>query len=188
VQQRLAAHIARLDKVGLVVDLGGGTGISRHLWPQTSPYICFDVDMQKLQGFLHKYPHDSALLADATRAPLQSTSVQAITCVNVSHHLTDAALQCLIGECRRVLQPAGTFIFIDAVRDVRRPFGMLLWSLDRGSFPHTSTLLQHLLSEHFHPLHTEYLDVLHRYIVWVGTPHPAAVPTPAGSGQHRAAS
>src|SRR5438034_10936967 len=105
IHRRLARQLARLPAPALVLDLGGGTGISRHLLPARCTYICLDLDPQKLRGFSHNHPADRALLADATRLPLRSNSVDLVLCKAVAHHLPDAGWESLVSESWRVLKP-----------------------------------------------------------------------------------
>jgi len=76
----------------IVVDVGGGTGTWRRLWPAACRYVCLDIEMPKLKGFRSKVPSGLAVLSDATRMCIASESADVVTCVAVAHHLTDAML------------------------------------------------------------------------------------------------
>src|SRR5689334_9446116 len=78
IHRRLARRIARLPPPGVVLDLGGGTGITRALWPRDCTYICLDIDPLKLRGFREKHPGERALLADATQIPLRDGSADTV--------------------------------------------------------------------------------------------------------------
>lgn len=169
IARRLAARLPRRDQQTRVLDLGGGTGISRPLWPGDCPYICLDLDMQKLQGFRQKYPADAALLADATRLPLRDGCLDTILCKQVSHHLSDAAWTALVDESARVLKPGGTLIFVDAIWAPRRIAGRVLWSLDRGANPRLPRALHTAIRRRFQIRHWERFAIYHAYVLCIAT-------------------
>ena len=163
-QQRVAQHISAVTPASLILDLGGGTGIFREIWPSTCTYICLDNDIVKLRGFLNKYTDGTALLADATRIPIRSNSVDFVLCTSMSHHVHEDVLAHLIQEGIRVLKGTGKFIFMDGVLRPESWKNRFLWKLDRGLFPHTEEVLRSLISSHFQIIHWEkfsiYLDCI----------------------------
>lgn len=163
----LAAVVTPMHGVKRVLDLGGGTGIYRDLWPTTTTYICLDLDPVKLQGFRARHSTDVPLLGDATQLPIQSCSVDAVFCAAVSHHIPDEALTALVTEGMRVLVPGGRFVFFDAVWAPRRPIGRLIWRYDRGSHPRPKETLRALFAAHSEIEHWQEPAVFHRYIVAV---------------------
>jgi ubiquinone/menaquinone biosynthesis C-methylase UbiE len=163
VQQRIAAHIPQLAAGAHVLDVGGGTGIQREQFATRVNYTCLDIDRQKLDGFRAKFAGDTALLSDGTRMALQSGSIDFGLCVFVMHHVPDALISDLIGECARVLKRGGTFLFIDPLWRPQRPIGRLLWRYDRGSYPRTETRLAELIGAHFADTQWEYFAVMHAY-------------------------
>src|ERR1700757_2794342 len=74
----------------IVVDVGGGTGTWRSLWPTNCRYICLDIELPKLKGFRSKVPGGLAILSDATRMPIAGAAADVVICMAVLHHLTDA--------------------------------------------------------------------------------------------------
>ena len=169
VHRRLAAQIAPPNSASLVLDLGGGTGMVRGLWPPTCTYVCLDIDMLKLQGFLNRHPDGIALVADAARTPLESGSVDVVLCTFLSHHIPDELLTQLISESMRVLKNTGKFIFIDAIWEPTRWAGRLLWKYDRGSYPRTAETLYSAISNHCAIIHWEHFAVYHEYVLCVAT-------------------
>jgi SAM-dependent methyltransferase len=165
IARRLAARLPERALAGRVLDLGGGTGISRPLWPADCTYICLDLELQKLEGFRRNHPHDPALLADATRLPFPAAALDAILCKQVSHHLPDPAWAALLDESARVLRPGGLFIFVDAVWAPRRLPGRLLWSLDRGANPRRPAALHAALRRRFTIRHWEQFAIYHTYVL-----------------------
>jgi ubiquinone/menaquinone biosynthesis C-methylase UbiE len=67
------------------------------------------------------------LLADATRMPIESCSIDAVTCVYVTHHLTVEQLDTVLREAARVLQPDAPLVLMDAVLKPSRLPGRILW-------------------------------------------------------------
>jgi SAM-dependent methyltransferase len=83
-------EFAELQLSGCIIDVGGGTGLSRTLIPAKWKYFCLDPDPQKLEGFRANYPSDEAIKASACDIPLPNESFDLCIMVAVSHHLTEA--------------------------------------------------------------------------------------------------
>jgi SAM-dependent methyltransferase len=181
INRHLIAQFGPLSSVPLVLELGGGTGRIRNLWPRSTTYICLDTDEQKLRRFLHVHTDGAALLADATLIPIRSSSVDVVVCVAVSHHIPDKLLANLVDESRRVLTGNGTLIFMDAIWSPKRWAGRLLWRYDRGAYPRSAGTLHTILSAHFKNVHRERFAFWHEYLLWIGTPQlpEAGPPRPA---------
>ena len=64
VLQRMSRQTATIC-AETVVDVGGGTGASRRLWPAGCRYICLDIELPKLEGFRSRVPGGLAILSDA---------------------------------------------------------------------------------------------------------------------------
>src|SRR3982750_3571515 len=91
------------DCTGRVLDLGGGTGSVGELLPAGCSYTCLDNEMPKLQRCEEKLP-GSSLLADATRLPIHADTLDAVTCVFVTHHLTSDQIGVVLSEAAQVLK------------------------------------------------------------------------------------
>jgi SAM-dependent methyltransferase len=168
VQQRIGVQARKISSTGIVLDLGGGTGLARRHWPAESTYICLDVDPAKLQAFARRRAGGNALLADATRIPIRTGSVDVVVCVNVTHHLNDQLFDILIAESHRVLKNSGEVLFVDAVWAPSRWKGRLLWKYDRGSHPRPVEAIDAALTQHFDCLGQEHVAVIHEYVLWMG--------------------
>lgn len=92
--KRLAPY--RLD--GVTVEIGGGTGCFKSLWPDT---IATDVVPT---------PHADAL-ADACQLPFANASVANLLSIDVLHHLSDPHR--FFDEATRVLRPGGRILTIE---------------------------------------------------------------------------
>ncbi len=145
----VARHYPFLTQDAVVIDVGGGTGLYRDLWPKNYHYICLDNDQRKLGGFAKDHPRDLSMLADATCLPFKTRSVDAVFCSSLTHHLTEDLLQLLLSEGARVLKPSGRFILLDAVYRKDSFLNRFLWSLDRGEHPHTKDALMDCFERHF---------------------------------------
>jgi len=151
-----------------VVDVGGGTGTWRRLWPVSCRYICMDVEMPKLEGFRSKIPNGLAVLSDATQMCIATASVDVVMCVAVMHHLTDAMLDQVFEEALRVLKVGGQLILLDSVLNRERWAGRILWQLDRGSYPRTDEKLREKLESRFTIIHWEKFSIYHEYVLGLG--------------------
>ena len=169
---RLAAAVAGVNLAApgrrpLVVDVGGGTGTYRSIWPDDAGYVCVDLDPLKLRG-LHNERRDAAgIQGDALRLPLADHCADAIACTLVSHHLPGDALSVAMSEIARVLRPDGVFIFADAVWQPARWVSRLLWRYDRGSSPRTDIALRHAIASRLTIERWEELSLWHHYVICV---------------------
>ena len=154
-----------------VVDVGGGTGTGRRLWPSGCRYVCLDIEMPKLHGFRSKDPHGLAVISDATHMSIATGSADVVMCVGVMHHLTDTMIDLVIEDSLRILRVGGQLILLDAVLNRQRWAGRILWRLDRGSYPRTDEELRKKLESKFKIIHWEKFAVYHEYIFGIGVRH-----------------
>jgi ubiquinone/menaquinone biosynthesis C-methylase UbiE len=164
---RIARHTDAMD-AETVVDVGGGTGTSRTLWPTSCRYVCLDIEMPKLEGFRSKVPGGLAVLSDATQMPIATGAVDVVMCMAVAHHLTDVKLDQVLGETLRVLKVGGRLILLDPVLNRERLAGRILWRLDRGSYPRTAEELRKKLQDRFRVVHWEKFAIYHEYVFGIG--------------------
>jgi ubiquinone/menaquinone biosynthesis C-methylase UbiE len=172
VRRFLASQTAPLGDTKIVLDVGGGTGSFRGIWPASCSYICLDIDPLKLGATSSGRATTSPLLADAAHIPLQDGSVCAILCVAVAHHLAAALLESLLSESARVLESTGTFVFLDPVDQPRRWIGRLLWRYDRGCYPRSASELRKAISRHFRITDIQMFSVYHEYYFCTGSMPP----------------
>ena len=152
----------------IVIDVGGGTGSMRALWPTGCRYICLDLDMPKLVAFHSKVPDGLAVLGDAARMSIVSGCADIVMCKFMMHHLTDSTLTQMLDESLRVLRANGRLILIDPILNRQRLLGQMLWSLDRGSYPRTEEDLRKKLESRFKVNHWEKFVIYHEYIFGIG--------------------
>jgi ubiquinone/menaquinone biosynthesis C-methylase UbiE len=145
---RLGPHLVVFPPEWRLLDIGGGTGLSRG-HSATDRYVCLDVDSQKLRAFRTKWPGGLAIAADATACPFGDATFDAVLCAKVLHHLAPAQLQRMMAESARILKPGGVLVIADAVRTTRW-MSRLLWRLDRGSFPRTAAEIRSALPVECH--------------------------------------
>ena len=152
----------------VVVDIGGGTGTTRNLFPPGCRYICLDLEMPKLTGFRSKIPAGLAVLGDATSMPFIDCVADMVICKSVTHHLTDLMLERALDEGRRVLRAGGHMVLLDAVLNRQRLAGRVLWSLDRGAHPRSEHELKMKLKDRFNVVHWETFAIYHEYVLGIG--------------------
>jgi len=152
-----------------VVDLAGGTGTLRRLFPEDAIYCCLDNEMAKLAGFRRKYPRGAAVLGDVTQAPVRSEGVDMVTGINMAHHLSDELVSRFLAEAQRMLKPGGRFVLVDPLWAPERWAGRLLWKLDRGSHPRTAESLATAVSRYFRIAHEERFAVYHEYALFIAS-------------------
>jgi SAM-dependent methyltransferase len=159
-------EFAALQLSGCILDVGGGTGLSRALIPAKWKYFCLDPDPQKLEGFRAKYRSDEAIQASACDIPLPNESFDLCIMIAVSHHLTDEEFRLALAEVKRLLRPGGNFMLMDAVWNPANVRGRFLWSLDRGSYPKSREALAEQLSEFFSIQSSRNWKVHHEYALF----------------------
>jgi SAM-dependent methyltransferase len=163
--KHLAGSIAECGAYEHVLDLGGGTGTTRVLFSNNSKYICLDIEMPKLRGFLGKYPGGMAVCGDAAQLPLRAGDVDLVLLCFVSHHLPDEVFDRALQEVKRILRPGGHFILMDPVLAPRRLMGRWLWRLDRGAYPRNREALLAQVSKHFKIAESAGFRVFHEYVI-----------------------
>jgi SAM-dependent methyltransferase len=171
-RKRLAPHARALPAGATVVDIGGGTG----LWYQPAlaiRYICLDLDWLKLRRFKGRWPDGRAVVADATRCPLRSSTADAVVCMKVTHHLDDGGLDGVLREAARILRPGGVLLLADAVQSPRL-VSQLLWRLDRGSHPRTADAIRRSLTSKFAVTDVEpfRIPLFHEFVLCVARREP----------------
>ncbi len=147
---------------GLVLDLGGGTGLVGELLPPNCSYVCLDIEMPKLQGLSASHG-GRGLLADSRRIPVRSGVVDFLTCHAVTHHLTDEELDQVLLEAARVLKTGGQFLLADALWNPSRTPSRALWAMDRGSHPRTFEDLSRRLEQRFRVVKLSRFAFYHEY-------------------------
>ena len=171
IDERLKTFIERssLNSTSYVLDLGGGTGLNRHLIHQTNRYICLDLDLEKISTSLKRQEHNSSIMADACQIPLKNSSVDLVMLTAVTHHIPDTAIPALFSEILRVLTPDGQFLLFDPIVDSRNPLGRFFLKYDLGAFPRTVSNMDDFLLKHFTPIFHTTFRILHSYLLFVGT-------------------
>lgn len=154
------------DSARTVIDVGGGTGLFRRVWPDSVTYICTEIDAAKIRAFRKKYPADSAAMMNGTTS-ISSESCDVVMINFVLHHLPDAMLDSFLNDCMRVLRRGGVMIIAEPVWAQENLMGQLLWSVDRGSHPRTAEMLEERLFAVGIHENASHIDVIHSYSVFV---------------------
>ncbi len=105
---------------GTLLDLGCGTGTmtlwARAAWPQAR-IIGVDADPAALEIAGDKQSEAGVEIdfrrADARALPLETSSVDAVTCSLFFHHLADSDKNAVLAEIRRALRPRGQLLIAD---------------------------------------------------------------------------
>jgi SAM-dependent methyltransferase len=169
IQRKLRNALSDARNNSSVLDVGAGTGSLQAALHSSASYVWLDNDPQKLSGFRTK-SDAAAVLADATRIPLQDGSVDWAVSVGVSHHLGDDGLDLMLDELRRVVLER--VVFLDAVWTSART-SRLLWRYDRGAHPRPAEELRRRFEERFEVVSDETFAVRHTYVLFSGRPRRA---------------
>ena len=168
IERELRAALASLQLTGTVLDVGGGTGGWKQLFPASVRHVCLDLDGVKLRGFRAKFPRGLALRADATRLPFPDASVENVMCTFIAHHLSDDAYRAMVDEAARVLVPGGWFLLADPLFVASRWRGRVLWRYDRGRHPRTLAAHRAAVARRFTLEREHSFAVIHAYALLVG--------------------
>lgn len=169
-EQHLREQCSSLPSPQLVLDLGGGTGRLRHLWPTICQYVCLDIELPKLRRFLDKYPDGNALLADATLILLANNCVDVVVCVAVAHHIADERFSLLLCESVRVLRENGYLIFLEPVWSPNHWVGRWLWKYDQGAYPRVPETLRRIISTNYQIRRWKQYAIYHEYVLCKAVP------------------
>jgi SAM-dependent methyltransferase len=181
--QRRLLHAERLDElltplivkavrgvsVGTVVDVGGGAGTSRSLWPDAWTYIDIDPD-ERAVNFGEVDGNTERAVGSASDLPFPDGFANAVLMKEVSHHLDDGTWEKTLAEIRRVLKPGGTFVFLDGVWTRQRWISRLVWHFDVGRFPREAGRIETDIARQFEVEDLERFAAIHRCIVLLARP------------------
>lgn len=146
VLRQVRAVTAAIPAPGRAVDIGGGTGMLRNVWPAATRYVNVEPDPAKLTGFRRADSAGWAIQGDGTRLPVQPAACDAVTIQFVLHHLDNDALGAMLSECARILKPGGRLIVVEPLWEPRRLAGRLLWRYDRGRHPRDAETIRAALA------------------------------------------
>jgi ubiquinone/menaquinone biosynthesis C-methylase UbiE len=163
--RRLKAVLEKKPAARIVIDVGGGTGISEVLFPASTLYVCLDLDLDRLKTFARAHPRRGAIAADAARLPFATASAEIVLCRGVLHHLDERRLRRLLTEVERVLDPEGTLVVLEPLLSRAWLPGRVLWSLDAGAYPRDNDALKNELEAMFELESWQQYEIYHRYVL-----------------------
>ena len=146
---------------GLVVDVGGGTGRARRVWPATWEYVCIEPDPQKILPTTAGFDR---IIGDATRLPVQDNSVDIVMMRLMAHHLDETAFGLALAEVERVLRLGGRLLFVEPIWCGRRWLSRLLWRYDVGRHPRSMEVLTSALASKLDIAQIDQFQTLHRFV------------------------
>lgn len=152
---------------GVVLDVGGGTGRSQSQWPRGWMYVCIEPDDHKTVGTGAPFRRISG---SAGQLPVVRGAVTAVLMRNVAHHLDDGLWTASLAEVRRVLDPAGTLLFLDPLWVRSRWLSRALWRHDVGRHPRSQETLLAAISADFEVVETVEFTTLHRFVLLLAMP------------------
>jgi SAM-dependent methyltransferase len=160
----LTARIAEAKPVGIIVDVGGGAGLSRSLWPEGWSYFCIDPDERAI-SFREAGGKAERAVGDASDLPFPDGFADAVLMKEVSHHLDDEKWMRTLSEVRRILKSDGHFIFLDGVLTPRRWLSLVFWRFDVGRYPRISSDLEGAITSLFEVVSVERFAAIHKCIL-----------------------
>jgi SAM-dependent methyltransferase len=115
-----------------VLDLGAGDAPYRELFARTN-YVTSDWEKSPHAGGIR-----ADVVADASRLPIESSSVGLVLCTQVLEHVADPGA--VLGECLRVLEPNGRLA-------LTVPLVWELHELPHDYYRYTSVGIEYLLAQ-----------------------------------------
>lgn len=160
---------AKLDRQrrAVVIDVGGGTGLGRRIWPKNWLYVCVEPDPGKA---VPAHEGDSRVIGDGQCLPFGDHLAQAVMMRLVAHHLDDIQFEWTLGEIVRVLNRDGLFLFIDPVWAQSSLLSRVLWRYDVGRHPRTIEALVSRLQQYFELDAIDSFKTRHRFLISIGHP------------------
>jgi len=147
-----------------VLDVGGGTGISKSSLDPSAEYTVADIDSAKLTLLRKKHASTMAIQADARKLPVRPASFDVGLLIFVCHHLDDSMLDAALAELARAC--GGSVIVMDPIWAPKRLRGRLLWRYDLGRHPRTVAALDAAIRRHFPVVAEDTFAVHHEYHIW----------------------
>jgi SAM-dependent methyltransferase len=160
----LTARIAKGNPAGIIVDVGGGAGLSRSLWPEGWSYFSIDPDARAV-NFREAGVKAERAVGDASDLPFPDGFADAVLMKEVSHHLDDETWMRTLSEVRRILKSDGYFVFLDGVLTPRRWLSLVFWRFDVGRYPRAANDLESAISSRFEMVSVERFAAIHRCIL-----------------------
>ncbi|HEV3152892.1 MAG TPA: class I SAM-dependent methyltransferase [Candidatus Baltobacteraceae bacterium] len=116
---RFTQAVRSFARPGLrVLDIGSGGGFYIDLWRRlgVTDVTASDLTQASLDAIARRFPGTATIRFDAgaDNVPLADGSFDAISCMDVVHHLMDdAQYERAIANCARLLKPGGMLVFTD---------------------------------------------------------------------------
>ncbi len=134
---------------GEILDVGCGTG--RYAYIFKDHYTGTDINPKYIEMAKKSHPETGYKfeVMDATAMSYPDGKFDAVFCVGIFHHLTDAQVNGTCKEMVRLCKNGGQILIIDPVKPGwKNIFGTILFSLDRGANRRTFEELRDLLAPH----------------------------------------
>jgi SAM-dependent methyltransferase len=183
----LIGPLTESDERAFVLDVGGGTGRSRRIWPAHWRYVCLDPDPHKS---ISSNETITRVVGDASKLPLAAGSADVIVMRLMAHHLDDRHLERALEEASKSLRRGGSLLLIDPIWKHRRLLSRFLWRYDVGRHPRTSQALESFVSSRFTVDRTDAWTTLHEFVLVLAHPkpdrRPAIMAGPSGVAAQRA--
>jgi SAM-dependent methyltransferase len=160
VAQKFAPVERRLSRtnVGRVLDFGCGPGTNARRFA-SADYVGVDINEQYLSIARTKYK-GQFIQADLETADLSGLGTFDTILVNsFLHHIPDDAVDRILRQLRRLLNPTGALHSIEVVIPERRSVATLMARLDRGRYARQLKVWRALFEPHFEPLAFEPYEV-----------------------------
>lgn len=190
-QARADAAATALDTLlpatGTIIDVGGGTGIlSATLHRTDRPVYVLDASAGML-AHAHRRLPGHAVRADATRLPLRTGTVPAVTAIWLLHLLPDDVADAATADIARVLAPGGVFtatVNKNAAHDVGSDLDAIMNHLhDTVGLPRTPSDDRARLTAHLH--HHGLTETAHAHFTGTGQGRtPATLAAHLTGGHH----
>ena len=142
-----------------VLDLGCGTGELAPVFLRAGyDYVGIDLEPERIAYGRRAYPQGRFEVMDAGALAWPAATFDHILVTGVLHHLSDAEVDRILAEMRRVLRPTGRALVMEdtAVGFKLNLLGALVHLADEGSFIRKPSQYRTLFERHFRVLsHTQ---------------------------------
>ena len=133
-----------------ILDIGCGTGEFSPLF-RGHEYTGIDISPRYINFAARVHTHGAFSVMDATQLQFPDQSFDYILVMAILHHLSNADVDKVLSEARRVLKPGGKLLIIEDAKidELRNWFVKLTQRFDKGDFIRPPEQYRPLISRYF---------------------------------------
>lgn len=155
-ERKLAPLLARVDvgRLHRVLDVGCGPGTNYRHFAATE-YLGVDINPAYIRDAERRFGPHFRVMDVTTMAMEPGQGFDCILVNSLLHHLSDEAVDRLLGHLGSLLAEGGAVHILELVLPARQSVARFLARHDRGDFPRPLEVWRSIFSRHFSEIHSE---------------------------------